>query len=74
MQKNNMISDWLDKHGDLEIEESMAKSMAITEEVRVVLETKGWQKGQLAEAIGKKPTVVSEWLSGMHKHMLKLHC
>jgi transcriptional regulator with XRE-family HTH domain len=71
MKKNRIISDWLDQHGDPEIDAFIEKNLAITEKVRLALETKGWSKGQLAEAMGKSPSEVSKWLSGMHNLTLK---
>lgn len=71
MKKNNIISDWLDQHGDTEIDSYIEKNLAITDKVITALETKGWNKGQLAEAMGKTPSEVSKWLSGMHNLTLK---
>ena len=71
MKKNNIIKDWLDQHGDLEIERFVEKNLQITEKVRLALETKGWSMLQLAEAMGKSPSEVSKWLSGIHNLTLK---
>ncbi len=71
MQKNNIINDWLDQHSDPEIEKFVAKNMAIIEKVRLALELKGWSKGQLAEAMDKRPSEVSKWLSGTHNLTMK---
>lgn len=30
------------------------------------LKAKGWNKSQLAEAVGKQPSVITKWLSGTH--------
>ena len=71
MKKNSIISDWLDQHGDPEIDHFIEKNLAIVEKVRQALEFKVWSKGQLAEAMGKTPSEVSKWLSGMHNLTLK---
>ena len=71
MKKNNIISDWLDQYGDHEIDSFVEKNLAITEKVRLVLEAKGWNKVQLAEAMGKSPSEVTKWLTGMHNLTLK---
>lgn len=71
MKKNNIISDWLDQYGDHETEKFVSKNLAITEKVRLALEKKGWTKGQLAQVMGKSPSEVSKWLSGMHNLTLK---
>ena len=66
-----MITDWLDQHGDPETEQFIAKNLAITEKVYAALKQKGWTKVQLAKAIGKNPSEISKWLSGMHNLTLK---
>lgn len=70
-KEENMITDWLDQHGNPEIEAFVEKNLAITDKVLTALEAKGWSKGQLAEAMGKSPSEVSKWLSGMHNLTLK---
>lgn len=70
-KEGNMITDWLDQHGNPEIEAFIEKNLAITDKVLTALEAKGWSKGQLAEAMGKSPSEVSKWLSGMHNLTLK---
>lgn len=71
MKKNNIISDWLDKYGDPEVDKFIEKNLAITEKVRLALEVKGWNKGDLAKAMDKNPSEVTKWLSGMHNLTLK---
>lgn len=71
MKKNNIISDWLDQYGDPEIDRFIEKNLAITEKVRLALEAKGWNKGDLANAMDKNPSEVTKWLSGMHNLTLK---
>ena len=70
-KEGNMITDWLDQHGNLEIEAFIGKNLAITNKVLNALEAKGWSKDQLAEAMGKSPSEVSKWLSGMYNLTLK---
>lgn len=70
-KEGNMITDWLDQLGNPEIEAFIEKNLAITDKVLTALEAKGWSKGQLAEAMGKSPSEVSKWLSGMHNLTLK---
>lgn len=69
--EGNLTKDWLEKHGDLEIDRFIEKNLAITEKVRQALEFKGWTKVQFAEAMEKSPSEVSKWLSGMHNLTLK---
>lgn len=68
--KNN-ISNWLDRYGDPEIDKFVEKNLAIIEKVRLALEDKGWNKGQFAQAMGKSPSEISKWLTGMHNLTLK---
>lgn len=70
-REGKMITDWLDQYGDPEIEAFMKKNLAITEKVRQALEYKGWSKVQFAEALGKSPSEITKWLSGMHNLTLK---
>lgn len=69
--ENNMISKWLEEHGDPEIEKFIDKNLQVTEKVRLALEAKGWKAADLAAAMGKSPSEVSKWLTGMHNLTLK---
>lgn len=70
-KSKNSISSWLKEHGDPEIDKFVEKNLAITEKVRLALEVKGWNKGDLAKAMDKNPSEVTKWLSGMHNLTLK---
>ena len=67
----NMISDWLEQHGDPEIDSYIEKNLAITEKVRLAMEQKGWKFQDLAKAMDKSPSEVSKWLTGLHNLTLK---
>lgn len=69
--EGNMITDWLDQYGDPEIEKYIEKNLAITEKVRLAMDSKGWKSQDLAKAMDKSPSEVSKWLSGMHNLTLK---
>ena len=71
MKERNMITSWLDQNGDPEIEKYIETNLAITEKVRLAIERKGWKTIDLATAMGKSPSEVSKWLSGMHNLTLK---
>lgn len=71
MKERNMITSWLDQNGDPEIEKYIETNLAITEKVRLAIERKGWKTKDLATAMGKSPSEVSKWLSGMHNLTLK---
>ena len=70
-KEGSMITDWLDQHGDPNVEKFIEKNLAIIDKVLLALNEKGWSRGQLAEAMGKSPSEVSKWLSGMHNLTLK---
>lgn len=70
-QEGNMITDWLDQYGDPSIERFVEKNLAITENIRLALEQKGWKALDLAKALDKSPSEVSKWLTGMHNLTLK---
>ncbi len=70
-KSKNIISNWLKEHGDPEIDKFIEKNLAITEKVRLAIEAKGWNNGDLAKAMDKSPSEVSKWLSGMHNLTLK---
>ena len=71
MRKNNIINDWLEENQDHEIESFVKMNLAIVNKVRLALETKGWSKARFAEEMGKRPSEVSKWLTGMHNLTLK---
>lgn len=71
MNKNNIISDWLNENSDPFIDAYVRKNLAIIEQVRLALANKNWTDLQFAEALGKRPSEVSKWLSGMHNLTLK---
>ncbi len=70
-KSKNTISSWLKEYGDPEIDKFIEKNLAITEKVRLAIEAKSWNNGDLANAMDKSPSEVSKWLSGMHNLTLK---
>ena len=70
-KKKNMITDWLDQHGNREVESFIAKNLAIVDQIHQVLADKGWSQADFAKAMDKRPSEVSKWLSGMHNLTLK---
>ena len=69
--EGNMITDWLNQNRNPEIDSFIEKNLAITEKVRLAMESKGWKSQDLAKAMDKSPSEVSKWLSGMHNITLK---
>jgi hypothetical protein len=41
-------------------------SMMLSARIAEALKTKGWNKGQLAKALDKNPSIITRWLSGTH--------
>ena len=69
--EGNIITEWLNKNRDPEIDSFIEKNLAIIEKVRLAMEYKGWKSQDLAKAMDKNPSEVSKWLSGMHNLTLK---
>lgn len=46
-------------------------SVDISKRIQELMEAKGMKQNELAEALGKSPSEVSKWLSGMHNFTLK---
>ena len=69
--KENILDKWLDENKNPEIDSFIEKNLAIVDKVRIALEAKNWSKGQLAEAMDKRPSEVSKWLSGTHNLTMK---
>lgn len=46
-------------------------SFAIAKEIEVLMREKGLTKKQFADALGKKPSEVTKWLSGQHNFTIR---
>jgi len=69
--KNNILDNWLEANPNTEIDRFIERNLAITEKVCAVLKERGIKKKQFAEMLGKSPSEVSKWLSGLHNLTLK---
>ncbi|MCX7548343.1 helix-turn-helix transcriptional regulator [Xanthomarina sp. F1114] len=69
--KNNILDNWLEANKNTEIDRFIERNLAITEKVCAVLKERGIKKKQFAEMLGKKPSEISKWLSGLHNLTLK---
>ena len=67
----DIISKWLEENSNPEINSFIEKNLAITEKVRLTMESKGWKSEDLAKVMNKTPYEVSKWLTGMHNLTLK---
>lgn len=47
------------------------KSMDIADQIIAILKAKGWSQKKLADALGKKESEISKWLSGTHNFTLR---
>lgn len=49
-----------------EIKEEIDLSFAVSSRIEKLMQEKGLSKKQFADAVGKRPCVVTKWLSGQH--------
>ena len=47
------------------------KSMDVADQIVAILKAKGWSQKKLADALGKKESEVSKWLTGTHNFTLR---
>lgn len=71
MKRNTIIQDWLDQHGDPEVDKLVTRNLAIANKVQSVLEEKELSNKDFAEILGKSPSEISKWLSGTHNLTMK---
>lgn len=69
--KNNILDNWLEANKNTEIDRFIERNLAITEKVSTVLKERGIKKKEFAKMLGKSPSEVSKWLSGLHNLTLK---
>ena len=70
-KNNNVISNWLQKNKNPEIDKFVEKNLAITEKIYALLEEKKLTPTDLAKRLGKSPSEISKWLSGNHNLTIK---
>lgn len=71
MERNNIISDFLNEFGSPEIEKLVEKNMAIANKIYEMLQARGLKPADLARMLNKKPSEISKWLTGMHTFTTK---
>lgn len=69
--KNNIIDNWLEKHGNPEINKLVEKNLAITQKVQDILKERNISQTEFAKMLNKKPSEISKWLTGLHNLTLK---
>lgn len=63
---NNIISDWLEKKNNPEIDKLVEKNLAIANKVHKMLKEHGLEPADLARLLNEKPSTISNWLTGTH--------
>jgi len=69
--RNNIISDWLDKNSNREIDKLVEKNLAIANKIHEMLIERGLKPADLARKLEKKPSEISKWLTGIHTFTTK---
>lgn len=69
--KENILDNWLEENKNPEIDRFIERNLEITQRVCVILKKRGIKKNEFAKMLGKKPSEVSKWLTGMHNLTLK---
>jgi antitoxin component HigA of HigAB toxin-antitoxin module len=67
----NIIDNWLDKHGQPEVDKFAEKNLAIVSKINTILKERNINKTVFAQMLDKKPSEVTKWLSGTHNITLK---
>lgn len=71
MERNNIITDWLDQNGKPEIEKLVEKNLAIANKIYEMLQERGLKAVDLARMLNKKPSEICKWLTGTHTFTTK---
>lgn len=69
--KENILDNWLAKNKNPEIDRFIERNLEITQRVCVILKQRGIKKNEFAKMLGKKPSEITKWLSGLHNLTLK---
>lgn len=69
--RNNIISDWLEKNSNPEIDKLVEKNLAIANKIHEMLKERGFKPADLARMLDKKPSEISKWLTGTHTFTTK---
>lgn len=54
-----------------EVSHEVSLSFAIADEIIFLMQKRGLSKKQLADALGKRPSEVTKWLSGQHNFTIR---
>jgi transcriptional regulator with XRE-family HTH domain len=71
MENNNIISDWLEKNSNPEIDKLVEKNLAIANKIHQLLVERNLKPADLARLLNKKSSEISKWLTGTHTFTTK---
>lgn len=69
--KKNILNNWLEENANPEADKFVEQNLAITEKIHRILEDRNISQAKFAAMLGKKPSEVSKWLTGLHNLTLK---
>lgn len=69
--EENILDTWLETNKNPEIDKLVERNLAIAVKVQSILDKRGIKQKEFAEMLGKKPSEVSKWLTGLHNLTLK---
>ena len=69
--KENILDKWLMENSNPEADKFVEQNLAITEKVHRILVERNITQAEFARMLGKKPSEVSKWLTGLHNLTLK---
>lgn len=71
MKKINNVFQQMVASVPKEVAAEIDLSFAIADEIYALMKERGLTKKQFAEALGKKPSEVTKWLSGQHNFTIR---
>lgn len=69
--EENILDTWLETNKNPEIDKLVERNLAISEKVQSILDKRDIKQNEFAKMLGKKPSEVSKWLTGLHNLTLK---
>lgn len=69
--KENILDNWLEENKNPEIDRFIERNLEITQKVCVILKQRDIKKNEFAKMLGKRPSEITKWLSGLHNLTLK---
>lgn len=69
--RSNIISDWLEKNNNPEIDKLVEKNLAIANKIHEILKERSLKSADLARLLNKKPSEISNLLTGTHTFTTK---